>query len=472
METVLLSTHNICFGWEIKQIVIQYALLSGGLRDCTVVTLTGKDKNKNPNDRTLSSKQTQDQAHEKLISENIDDGFDHIVRKLRSCKTKVQLCSSTAQKIAVNSKCLEMYESDGKSMSKTNEDTCKRSRKMNCDEETVNDDELQVPKSRTIDERSSLEVIGTALKIFIDDVEKLENGDHHKRYLRSSAVKVKLLNRNDRNEIESQEDKKEAQHAFVENQNSGASRMLRNSARAHREDSRNATDSTDRKLRNFSCKNRSLETLGEVKGSELSDKVPNGTTSVYSHNISRNLPAITSSADVNKSVGRLLAENITVIGNDLGASEKASEKLSYIRHSPRQVNAGETLQHGSESFKCSKSRSCKNSKNLRSGIIPIETSVHVPSVRKCNLAIGSHRAHKTTATRVNKGKKPLDLNNSCGNTGLAKKNVCRKILKYKSAKTFQICRKSKKRLGYWDVRLEKILNHLRAQVYHRTIGIC
>ena len=31
IETVLLSTHNICFGWEIKKIIFQYALLSGGL---------------------------------------------------------------------------------------------------------------------------------------------------------------------------------------------------------------------------------------------------------------------------------------------------------------------------------------------------------------------------------------------------------------------------------------------------------
>ena len=31
IETVLLSTHNICFGLEIKKIIFQYALLSGGL---------------------------------------------------------------------------------------------------------------------------------------------------------------------------------------------------------------------------------------------------------------------------------------------------------------------------------------------------------------------------------------------------------------------------------------------------------
>ena len=31
IEMVLLSTHNICFGWEIKKIIFQYALLSGGL---------------------------------------------------------------------------------------------------------------------------------------------------------------------------------------------------------------------------------------------------------------------------------------------------------------------------------------------------------------------------------------------------------------------------------------------------------
>ena len=31
IETVLLSTHNICFGWEIKKKDFQYVLLSEGL---------------------------------------------------------------------------------------------------------------------------------------------------------------------------------------------------------------------------------------------------------------------------------------------------------------------------------------------------------------------------------------------------------------------------------------------------------
>ena len=31
VETVLLSTHNICFGWEIRKIIFSYTLLSGGL---------------------------------------------------------------------------------------------------------------------------------------------------------------------------------------------------------------------------------------------------------------------------------------------------------------------------------------------------------------------------------------------------------------------------------------------------------
>ena len=29
IETVLLSTHNICFGWEIRKIIFQYALFPG-----------------------------------------------------------------------------------------------------------------------------------------------------------------------------------------------------------------------------------------------------------------------------------------------------------------------------------------------------------------------------------------------------------------------------------------------------------
>ena len=31
IETVPLSTHNICFGWQIRKIILNYALLSRGL---------------------------------------------------------------------------------------------------------------------------------------------------------------------------------------------------------------------------------------------------------------------------------------------------------------------------------------------------------------------------------------------------------------------------------------------------------
>ena len=31
IETVLLSTHNICFGWDIRKINFNYTRLSGGL---------------------------------------------------------------------------------------------------------------------------------------------------------------------------------------------------------------------------------------------------------------------------------------------------------------------------------------------------------------------------------------------------------------------------------------------------------
>ena len=40
-ETVLLSTHNICFGREIKKIVFQYALLSGDLYIYHISTYSG-----------------------------------------------------------------------------------------------------------------------------------------------------------------------------------------------------------------------------------------------------------------------------------------------------------------------------------------------------------------------------------------------------------------------------------------------
>ena len=32
IEALILSTHNICFGWEIRKIIFSYALLSGGLQ--------------------------------------------------------------------------------------------------------------------------------------------------------------------------------------------------------------------------------------------------------------------------------------------------------------------------------------------------------------------------------------------------------------------------------------------------------
>ena len=31
IQTVLLNTHNICIGWEIRKIIFWYPLLSGGL---------------------------------------------------------------------------------------------------------------------------------------------------------------------------------------------------------------------------------------------------------------------------------------------------------------------------------------------------------------------------------------------------------------------------------------------------------
>ena len=42
--TVLLSTHNICIGWEIKKIIFQYTLLSGGLNsmDKNLLFIAGK----------------------------------------------------------------------------------------------------------------------------------------------------------------------------------------------------------------------------------------------------------------------------------------------------------------------------------------------------------------------------------------------------------------------------------------------
>ena len=36
IETVLLSTHNICFGWEIEKIIFSYVLLSGDLLNVNI----------------------------------------------------------------------------------------------------------------------------------------------------------------------------------------------------------------------------------------------------------------------------------------------------------------------------------------------------------------------------------------------------------------------------------------------------
>ena len=43
IETVLLSTHNIRFGSEIRKIIFQYALLSGGLVPCQVLEKSTAD---------------------------------------------------------------------------------------------------------------------------------------------------------------------------------------------------------------------------------------------------------------------------------------------------------------------------------------------------------------------------------------------------------------------------------------------
>ena len=40
IETTLLSTHNICFGWEIRKIIFSYTLLSGGLIEGLLVQAT------------------------------------------------------------------------------------------------------------------------------------------------------------------------------------------------------------------------------------------------------------------------------------------------------------------------------------------------------------------------------------------------------------------------------------------------
>ena len=40
-ETLLLSTQNICFGLEIKKIIFQYALLSGGLEMFNICLVIG-----------------------------------------------------------------------------------------------------------------------------------------------------------------------------------------------------------------------------------------------------------------------------------------------------------------------------------------------------------------------------------------------------------------------------------------------
>ena len=53
-QTVLLSTHNICFGWEIKKIALPYAFLSGGLQSLSVLLAVFKiDKIKEAVENTI-----------------------------------------------------------------------------------------------------------------------------------------------------------------------------------------------------------------------------------------------------------------------------------------------------------------------------------------------------------------------------------------------------------------------------------
>ena len=54
LETVLLSTHNISFGWEIRKIIFCYALLSGGLihPDMTERLLSGTEASTQTNKST------------------------------------------------------------------------------------------------------------------------------------------------------------------------------------------------------------------------------------------------------------------------------------------------------------------------------------------------------------------------------------------------------------------------------------
>ena len=43
IETVLLSTHNICLGYEIRKIIYQYALLSGDMMTASIFIIVCTD---------------------------------------------------------------------------------------------------------------------------------------------------------------------------------------------------------------------------------------------------------------------------------------------------------------------------------------------------------------------------------------------------------------------------------------------
>lgn len=69
----------------------------------------------------------------------------------------------------------------------------------------------------------------------------------------------------------------------------------------------------------------------------------------------------------------------------------------------------------------------------------------------------------------NSSEKAVNLNNSSKITSSFQTDY-QISPKYKSAKTLQVCRKwKKKKLGFWDRKLEQILLHIRSRDYHRKI---
>ena len=571
-------------------------------------------------------KQAKDEAFERHETDDKTDDFEKIVRKLRSCKTKASYNTSTAQKIVVDSDCLEIYMSDDGKVNTVSENSCKENRKNKCKEnqdstafDLAKSSDIWYLKNRS-SKRNSLEVIGTAMKIYTNNIDVVENEGHSKRILRSAAVKaepieirdksvkrkqasdkdgspvslpvsarmtrrrteadpgkctelqqlcdgresnevfwMKLRNSsNERKPVKSHNRSRETQQdftkrnvqmeslknalrsskkhrsevnykseiscskiscsnivhkplAYVKDENSreiesalkskkshlqrnlfeamgqavkfqqcvedGSKetipRILRSSNKKFLEDRSGAVkiekpigDKTSSSLSIYEkmrCPSRKKELLGVLERSAKINVIDEGMAAGCYYNPG-DLPVKNVSNGLEAKRKQAVANCLSTKGNGLSASKEVSKSLSHLRRSPR-------LHKSLEKLIFSQLRSCtslKNAETRRNLSLKSEVFCSLERI-KCDDAMGDSQGSRK---KIIYREKTPNANNSCKDKSRRKQDECQISLKYKSAKTLQVCRKNKKkRLDYWDLRLEKILTHIRSQDYHRIIGI-